>query len=68
MNKKSRLVRLSLGFVAALAFGAAFVSTPNEVGAACIAVCDGGFCCCGKVSAIDWCTKKHVCVSICATQ
>lgn len=66
MNRKSRLVKLSLGLAAALACTAAFISTPAS--SQCLVVCDGGFCCCGKVSGIDRCTGKRVCVSICATQ
>jgi hypothetical protein len=65
MNRKSRLVKLSLGLVAALACTAAFVSTPAPASSACLVVCDGGFCCCGKVSGVDRCTGKRVCVSQC---
>lgn len=68
MNRKPRMLKLSLGFVAAIACAAAFVSTPTRGEAACFAVCTSGYCCCGKLPAIDWCTKKTVCVSACATQ
>lgn len=68
MHRKSRLVKLSIGLVAALTCTAAFISTPAPASSQCLVVCDGGFCCCGKVSGIDRCTGKRVCVSICATQ
>ena len=60
MIRTSRL--LALAFVLAAALAASFAGSANG---ACTAICDGGWCRFG-VSAIDSCTGKHVCASICA--
>jgi hypothetical protein len=65
MITNPKLSRLSLMLLAVLMTAAAWLSTPAPTGGACLAICDGGWCCCGKVSARDYCTGKHVCVSAC---
>lgn len=65
MKGKPMLVKLTLGLAAAVAFSAALFSAPAPATGACLAVCNSGWCCCGKVSATDRCTGKSVCVSQC---
>jgi hypothetical protein len=65
MVRNPKVVKLSLALLASLLCSGAFLSIPKPAGA-CVPVCDWGWCCCGKVSAVDSCTGRHVCVSFCA--
>lgn len=62
---KKRMLKLSLGLIAGLMCAAASTTAPAPASASCLAVCTTGYCCCGKIPAIDWCTKKTICVSGC---
>lgn len=59
---KAKLIKLSLALT--LLFGTTLVVTPKAE-SACVAICTGGWCCCGKLAAKDRCTGASVCVSQC---
>ena len=59
---KAKLIKLTLAL--ALLVGTSFAATPRAE-SACIAICTGGSCCCGRLAAYDYCTGKPVCVSQC---
>ena len=65
MARNPKVVKLSLALLASLLFTGAFLSLPKRAGA-CVPICDGGWCCCGRVSGVDSCTGQHVCASFCA--
>jgi hypothetical protein len=59
---KAKLIKLTLAL--GLLVGTTFVAAPKAE-SACIAICTGGSCCCGRLAAYDYCTGKPVCVSQC---
>ena len=59
---KTKLIKLSLALT--LLLGTNFAITPKAE-SACIAICTGGSCCCGRLAARDYCTGALVCVSQC---